>query len=571
MRTSCRRLRHFRPWADSLESLAPVASLLPGIATIVPVTAFPHVETEEDHEGAPMAASPPSQPGNQPVSPTPSGNFVVMVGPTGNGPSGSASQPPPSGPATAEFSGALVTLSTPSVPSVTPISTLTAASQQPTVVPPRAGAAPPSLVNVASGAAAPSTSPVASTGTLPPGTAAEEGAEIRPMTLAPLPPSTPTSEVSSFSTLVDSGGGGGVPPDMPPVVDFSGGNTVQEVDANNDPIPGKYNVPTPVPIGTVTFITVSDPAPGYNIQTIAWSGGTTYSGYFSAPATQTPFGGQELEQNVATTTSNYIFIVDSMAKTYTINVNVTYTNGAKGSSTLTFTSVRPTGNLTVSQVGTQTVSGTVNPGQVTVLLNPGIKIQATASTGPNTAGDFMLMQVIDTVEKKLTTDQGQNRFVRNDIVVGNEAFNGPLIDNGASNTIGYDVTSQASGGPLNWSLGPNSSMPVAPAAPPEMIDNPQFGVPSSYLMVAENESFSTYLMYKPSGPPAGVWIALSQVDWSWSKSASRPVGGNWTTTPDSQQPNPTNTTPGGAAAFPTWVNTATNFNDQNLNPYRPGP
>ncbi len=161
------------------------------------------------------------------------------------------------------------------------------------------------------------------------------------------------------------------------------------------PVEGQYEATNGIPVGTIAFITVSDPVPGYTITEIAWSGGTTYSGYFSAAPNNAVFGGQELEQNVATTTSDYIFIVDSTARQYNISVSVVYSNSARGTSTLTFTSVRPTATLAVSQVGIQEASATIRPGNITVRLDPPIKIQATSTTDADTSGNFMFMQVIN--------------------------------------------------------------------------------------------------------------------------------------------------------------------------------
>ena len=412
-------------------------------------------------------------------------------------------------------------------------------------------------------------SPAPPTG--PIGVATAEDA-IRPMTLAPAPIDSSGPREASLATLDDESGGsggGGPPPDMPPILNFSGGGSEQDVDANGQPIPGKYIVRNPVPIGTVAVLSVDSPASGYDFQTYAWSGGTNYSGYFSADPVTPPSGGQELDQNVATTTSNYVFIVDANARDYTISVSVDYGNGAHGTSTLTFSSARPSGSLSVSQVGTQSTSGSYRPGEVTVWLNPGINIQATASTGQYTAGSFMFMQVINTNRKEVTDSNNQPYYIDNDIMIpGGENFNGPLIDD---SPIGYNFTYDGTSDLHGWYLPPNNSMPVPPASPPVVEDLPRGSVPNTFYRVFVDESFSTYLMYKPAGPVGGVWIALSAVDWSWSKELARPLGGSWTATPPSSQPTPTTRMPSGADAFPTWVNTATNFNTQNLNPYRPGP
>ena len=270
---------------------------------------------------------------------------------------------------------------------------------------------------------------------------------------------------------------------------------------------------------------------------------------------------------MGTTNPNYTFIIDATPRQYTVNVSVTYKLSGKGSSTLTFSSVKPTTTFTVSRVGTQTVLEKAD-NTIGVALYPGIKIQATASATNSTPGRFMFMQIINTNNKQTSPTPGDDRSISNDKQVGNENFNGPLIDNGSDpGTIGYKVQSPESGGPLSWGLAPTASYPNPGATPPEMLDEPQFKVPTSYDKVAEQESFSTYLMYKPSQLPGAVWIALNQVDWSWA-SAAHKTGGTWVATaPESPQPQPTPKVPTGPAAFPVWVNTASNFNNQKLNPF----
>lgn len=73
-----------------------------------------------------------------------------------------------------------------------------------------------------------------------------------------------------------------------------------------------------------------------------------------------------LWQGVATNLSSYTFIVDNVARTYTITLNVTYQVGpmsksASGEAILTFTSDTPTGTLAVQQTGT--ANAFIVPGQ----------------------------------------------------------------------------------------------------------------------------------------------------------------------------------------------------------------
>jgi hypothetical protein len=73
------------------------------------------------------------------------------------------------------------------------------------------------------------------------------------------------------------------------------------------------------------------------------------------------------------------------------------------------------------------------------------------------------------------------------------------------------------------------------------------------------ESFLLYIMYKPDAP--SVWIALSELDWSWSASVT--IANGQVQGTNSQQPTPPPSyTPTKAALFPTWVNTTTNYLDE---------
>ena len=232
---------------------------------------------------------------------------------------------------------------------------------------------------------------------------------------------------------------------------------------------------------------------------------------------------------------DYIFVVDATARQYTATISIQRSNGASGSSTISFDSVRPDATLTVKPpLGTQTVKGDIYPNEVTVVLLPGIHIQATASTVADTAGSFMFMQLIISNYKTYVDDDGQSWYRKNDISYpGGDDFMGALYDDPP---FGYEFTYDGPTDHHGWYLPANSAIPM-PAdppedtpAPPEMIDTPAMSVPDTYQGVEDSESFSTYLMYKPGG--VGVWVALKAIDWSWSSSASRQPGGPWTASPD---------------------------------------
>ena len=85
-----------------------------------------------------------------------------------------------------------------------------------------------------------------------------------------------------------------------------------------------------------------------------------------------------------------------------------------------------------------------------------------------------------------------------------------------------------------------------------MDDSPSLTIADSAETATKRGSYSDYLMHQPN-EMGSVWIAISDLNWSWSATAIN-IGGTWNG-PNSVQPTPTGpTTPAGAAAFPTWVN-----------------
>ncbi|HEV3312941.1 MAG TPA: hypothetical protein VG815_20720 [Chloroflexota bacterium] len=99
-------------------------------------------------------------------------------------------------------------------------------------------------------------------------------------------------------------------------------------------------------------------------------------------------------------------------------------------------------------------------------------------------------------------------------------FNGPLVDNGADGNVRVPIEYM---GIQNDSihLGVNSFVPVPPWNFPYMEDYPSFQVPDDFSAktITETDSFSTYLMYK-ADMQGSVWIALSEIDWSWTATAT---------------------------------------------------
>jgi hypothetical protein len=211
MHTLSRKLRRFRNQMDILESLAAVSSLIPNLTAALPATALVRVvpRVSPDDTIAPVRVNTAVQVASQPVMPIPSEHFDFMAATktaTDDVGGGRASFSPT---ITHPHAGELVTLSTPSVPSIVSVPTV-AAPGQPFVAAP-SQPAPGNSIITASPDLSPTqqvhgeasaitvgndsdSSPVGSIGGLPPvlvsGQATGGPSLIRPMTL---PPSAPQS------------------------------------------------------------------------------------------------------------------------------------------------------------------------------------------------------------------------------------------------------------------------------------------------------------------------------------------------------------------------------------------
>ncbi len=86
-----------------------------------------------------------------------------------------------------------------------------------------------------------------------------------------------------------------------------------------------------------------------------------------------------------------------------------------------------------------------------------------------------------------------------------------------------------------------------------MQDGPGYNTPVPAQTLTVNEAFTDYLMFQ-SGVQGSVWIALSQLSWSWT-AATAAGQGKVNGVPTTGNAS----TPSGAAAFPSWVNTGTNI------------
>ncbi|MCZ2147886.1 MAG: hypothetical protein LC126_08910, partial [Bryobacterales bacterium] len=85
-------------------------------------------------------------------------------------------------------------------------------------------------------------------------------------------------------------------------------------------------------------------------------------------------------------------------------------------------------------------------------------------------------------------------------------------------------------------------------------DAPAAEVTTSDSRVDVTETFKTYLMYKPDGDPANIFVAIQFAQWSWSATATN-IGGVWTVAPDatySPQASTSGTNVSDGSAFPAW-------------------
>lgn len=410
---------------------------------------------------------------------------------------------------------------------------------------------------------------------------------IRPMTL---PPSSADGDgldamVSGRSGGSGGGGGssggsgGGTPPDMPPqlVLASGGGWGAALKMEDGQPVPGEFVVPNGVPVGSVAYFQVGNPDPSYVITTVTWDGGTDIKGYMSGTPTSAPAKKQELLTGVATNQTSYTFVVKAEAKNYTVRADVQYANGAKGHVTVEFASVRPTtANLTVTQQGDQVNGFDIHTGLPKITIFPSIKFEASVTTNQQHGGSFMFMQLVKSTRQEWT--QNGPNDTRIDVYRENnhswpngEDFDGILHDNGKTdNSLGYPHIYEGNE-MFGWHTLPNQSMPVpiappAPSpAPPTTGDQPSMQALISWHRIFREDTFSMYLMYKPTN---GVWVALRLVEWSWSGEMTK-EDGTWRVTDPTPMTPQTTTIPTGEAAFPTWVNIASNYVDPQKNPARP--
>lgn len=345
-----------------------------------------------------------------------------------------------------------------------------------------------------------------------------------------------------------------------------------------------YNDPNKVPIGARVSVFANLPAG--NTAPVTWTGGTVYSSYALGAADSVAPASLSPEQKVNNTGATYNFIADAIPRTYTI----TATAGA-GSSTITFTTDGPKGTLTQQPTGgsanfdknwTDPVTGErdaivrySNPVQPPPPQVAGMYIKAQVTASPNVGGTLMFFQTM-TAQRTVSATDGAG-------VPQTVTWNGNgrvAADNGGSQTT--DPTTGVKSGLVGYpttASNPKATPPTyvtswpcpvgGPVADQYMTDTPfvtaTLANMPTLLQVgttdptgkAVPESFSAYLMFQGEN---GVWVPISQLDWSWSIT----VTGNGMATgwnPPTNQTSPPASSPASPPSFgPSFDTTYSNSN-----------
>lgn len=322
-----------------------------------------------------------------------------------------------------------------------------------------------------------------------------------------------------------------------------------------------------IPIGATCNLTATSPNQNNPIVSWNWSGGSDYDTYQPGSAMNPPSVPMPSPENPSDSTGSYAFIASPvLGNNYSVTVNVSYKDGTGGYAQLNFTMCEPTGTLAVKQDGSfiyGTIQGT-NQLTARFTQNNNIQISMSASLGNVPSGSFMILQIIDDIDIQVVDQNGATWLLANDQTftqLANQGnFNGPLIDAQLGQT-GYNLQylDATSGSILNapnscyWSLpdaNGNTSVPAGNNGAPYMSDNPNYTTIAGMQSLSLSESFTDYLMFQ-SSLQGSVWIALSELNWSWSATtvAGQP-GGDGIPTTDAFSSEPS-----GSAAFPPWVNT----------------
>ncbi len=357
--------------------------------------------------------------------------------------------------------------------------------------------------------------------------------DIRPLQLAPDAAALRSTSMPSGNGLtvrpLDGGSGGTAQPPIITELDVINGIQGQAPDYT-------YNA-NGVPVGAPMAFQVLSPSQDLHIESITWSGGTDYAGYFSgdadtqpAPQTMSVTTGVDTHGNV------YAFYTDASEEPYTVSVTVTYFEdpGNPHWSSVVFTSHRPTqASLSVVDPGEVWFRNIPQTGEVGLQYENGITLLATTEIGAF-EGDFMFMQTVDSTWTQ-TDQNGVQQTLTN-------AGGGQNLDDGY---IGFYE-------PIGMPIDGTNSVSWFPTPPNTFEqhttdDDPAFTVLDNYQALSANDRFTTYLMYRPM--VGGVWIALSRADWIFAGSAQSP----WPADYQVSTPRPVITTPQLGGEFPSWT------------------
>ena len=305
-----------------------------------------------------------------------------------------------------------------------------------------------------------------------------------------------------------------------------------------------------VPVGADLTFSIHAEAVPRTIASYQWSGGTEYSEYFSSEATRQAERNMSVKTEVNEHESEYSFIVDPVDRTYTIEIDVTFTaqsGGGRGHGEIEFTSIRPDVTLQTyngqpklvdNPDGTLSIKYTND----TVLNNPepentwpytaGERIVATVQTH-DFGGDFMFLQIATPIRYSSV----EYPIFGGTVLWYHQGTSLNTIDNSFS-FPGYTSHPKAYGYPIfgadeateeeqregerNRTTDVNGwSMNVDDRETHQMGDSPVtaqvspvYGrtVQVGSLNGGIPEKFNTYVMYKPEH---GVWVALARAHWEW--------------------------------------------------------
>jgi hypothetical protein len=585
MRVTPRKPRGFRPLADALEALAPVSTLVPGLPADTPAATADRAEHggKNTQAGATQMggaittaiqkASSVSVASVRTLAPAVIGGAGGDRGSAGPAPNDS-STPTTAASRPSDQADSLFDKATEFATPLAPPSAGSVAAAGRTAAQPQSNGGP-AVANPAPAStrpASPSPAPVvAAAGSA--GASTGAGA-IRPMSLAPSQPILGASTVQGLQSLASGGGnagagarrgagiGHGLRPDAasgsgsvpPPIISGLGSGSVKGPD---------------LPVGAdATFDVLSPPGWTIDPSSINWSGGTDYKSYFTDAASTTVKQDSSLVQQQVTTgvdtrSSVYSFILGAEQKQYTVTINCAYRDPNDGEdieappTTVTFNAIRPTvasisgaGGFYAFYTGNglATLGYSDNNQPWTNGLGLGNVMTAVTQTG-EFGGNFMFLQLIN-FDHAYTDDTGASFNLS---TVGN----GPDLDDGfleTYNPIGSELDAPANwAGQNGWFLGPESTSTTT-----KTHDSPSNSKDIDYEYLSADDTFHTYLMYQPAASmylPAGVWVALAELTWSWSGSATNtgtPGNPHWPENSATTASGGTVSTPSGSSAFPSW-------------------